>query len=317
MLPKMKYLITLLFSLAVIWGCENHMDRAEKYVGEGEIKEAIEQYQLALEDKQGKERAEICARIGDLYFPKDTAEAIRWYWEAIMGAPDDPHLYIKLGEVFSQKEEVDSALWYYSKALELGKDEVVKERITCQLEELEFRKAKKTNTLEAYIDFQTKYPDSKYKGQVDDLAFRIVKSKPTLRKVNKFKEVFSDSRHLQEVKAIGKNLEKKMIAKKVKEIHKSPEAGDLPSPEPISKVSGKMTEIDTENDTPYILTVYYVGPETLSVSFKPHKKKNVSLLPGTYRVAAEADNPMVIPFKGTHTFEKGWSYESRFYIITY
>ncbi|MCK4404292.1 MAG: hypothetical protein KAW02_04310 [candidate division Zixibacteria bacterium] len=315
MLPKIKYVIALLFCLTVTWGCESHLEKAEKYGKEGKIAEAIKEYELALEGKGGKEATDICLRIVDLYLGEDTVKAIYWCQETVRHAPRESTPYIRLAEIFSGKDEVDSALWYYSKAQGFTSDEAEKEKISSLIEGLDFRKAKKIGTFQACIEFAKKYPHSKYKEQAQELAFHIVKSKPTVEKVKKFLEVFSDSKNVDEVKKIGKDLEKRRIAEKVNRIHKDTTAGELHPPDGTDEnLPGGKVKIDTENDTQYLLRVYYVGPETLSVFFQPRQTKTIELSGGNYQVAAEVDNPTVNPFKGTHAYKEGWSYTSRFYI---
>ena len=163
MSPKIKCLIALLLCLTATWGCETHVEKAEKYVKEGKIADAIEEYKLALQDKEGKEGANICIGIADLYLSEDTTQAVQWCQKAIRRDPEDPTPYIRLGEVFSSKDEVDSALWYYSKAQELTTDEAERKKIGSLIEELDFRKAKGIGTFQVYIEFGRKHPDSKYK----------------------------------------------------------------------------------------------------------------------------------------------------------
>ena len=316
MLSKTKCLITLVFCLTFALCCENHMERAKKHAEDGRIKEAIEEYKLALQGKEGKEAADISLLIADLCLREDTAEAVKWCWDAIKYDPEGYTPYIKLGEVFFEKEEIDSALWYYSKVLELSKDEEIKGGVSSKIEDLDFKKVKKTNTLEACIDFDSKHKDCKYKEQVEDLAFHIVKSKPTPEKVNEFLKVFPKSKYRGKLEKIGKDLEKRTIAEKVNKIHRDPDAGELPPPERIpTDEPGEKVVTNIENDTKYKLTVYYVGPETLSVFFQPRQTKTVKLTGGIYRVAAEVNNPAVNPFKGTNTYERGYLYTVRYYIV--
>lgn len=71
--------------------------------------------------------------------------------------------------------------------------------------------------------------------------------------------------------------------------------------------------ITVENDTQFILTVYYSGAESRTVNIFPGQKSTVTLKNGSYRIAASVPPAGIKPFAGSQSFTGG-DYEVGFVI---
>lgn len=110
--------------------------------------------------------------------------------------------------------------------------------------------------------------------------------------------------------------EKAKIDTEIAEIAEQ-EHGYLPPPSAQSsqQLEGKA-EYTITNDTPYTLTVLLSGPTTRSISLSTHATENITLEPGTYKIAAKVDASSVTPFYGEDALVGDTRYTVSFYIKT-
>jgi peptidyl-prolyl cis-trans isomerase A (cyclophilin A) len=69
-----------------------------------------------------------------------------------------------------------------------------------------------------------------------------------------------------------------------------------------------------ENGTDYTLTVWFGGPAEQKITLPPKGTRELTLPPGTYKVAARVTAPNVLPFFGVQSYSSGQGYTSHFYI---
>jgi hypothetical protein len=113
--------------------------------------------------------------------------------------------------------------------------------------------------------------------------------------------------------AAGQNAEATEIDQQVAQILAG-EHGTLPPVQAIRiDPAAQSAEMQIENDTDYVLTVFYSGPTHRSVVVSPHGRQSVTLGIGTYGVAAMVSASDVQPFAGSQSLQGG-EYGTSFYI---
>jgi len=112
--------------------------------------------------------------------------------------------------------------------------------------------------------------------------------------------------------------------------------GQLPQPPLVGGVAaGGEAEVTILNDTPYVLTVLIGSPNQVTVTIDKcptcatygtagplfcqedgRPRQTIRVKPGTMKVAAQVDNPSVIPFSGEWTLSADSAYFNCFFIVT-
>ncbi len=72
-----------------------------------------------------------------------------------------------------------------------------------------------------------------------------------------------------------------------------------------SFASEETSKVIIENRTEYDLTQYMSGPEHRLIKLEKNSKTEIEIVSGSYRIAAELDNPDLYPFYGEMTYEEG------------
>ena len=106
-------------------------------------------------------------------------------------------------------------------------------------------------------------------------------------------------------------IEKRIIDLEVKKIAAG-EFGEMPKAQPLS-YGGAAAEVTVENQTGYVLTVRYSGPDSKKLVIPVGATHSVSLPPGDYQIAASVSAANVSNYYGKDTM-KGGKYSSNFFI---
>jgi hypothetical protein len=106
------------------------------------------------------------------------------------------------------------------------------------------------------------------------------------------------------------------INSEVDSIQASGQYSPLPAPQAIAPAVslGSTVSRKFENATGYTVTVDLAGPETKEVVLAPGGTQALNLMPGTYKVAAKAQAPNVLPFFGIQNYAAGYEYTSQLVI---
>jgi hypothetical protein len=89
--------------------------------------------------------------------------------------------------------------------------------------------------------------------------------------------------------------------------------GDMPPPEVAGSSSRGRTTMAVTNGTGSVLSFYYAGPASGTLTLAPGAVQNLSLSPGRYELAARVSAPNVIPFYGVEDLLSA-TYTETFYI---
>jgi tetratricopeptide (TPR) repeat protein len=112
----------------------------------------------------------------------------------------------------------------------------------------------------------------------------------------------------------------------------SSEYAELPEFTVISELAGGLATIEIRNACPYILTVFFSGPESKAISIMPHPDAHTYLFPpifdpspwqagtiqmepGEYQLAAKVSDPSIAPYYGTVSFASDEKNTCYFYIL--
>ncbi len=107
-------------------------------------------------------------------------------------------------------------------------------------------------------------------------------------------------------------IEKRIIDLEVQKIAGA-EHGKMPAMQPV-RLGGSAAEIEITNNTGYILTVRYSGPDSRKVVIPKEGKRTLSLMPGKYQVAASVDSATVTNYYGEATLQAA-KYNESFYTM--
>ncbi len=141
----------------------------------------------------------------------------------------------------------------------------------------------------------------------EDLWNNAQKNK-TLFSFNKYLKKYPNGKYKTEA-------EKGMIDYEVKDIF-SKDHGKLPPMDasmPKGGKKGKTSNVEIKNDTKYVLTVRYSGPQSAKVDIKAGEKKSIILLNGDYKTTASVNSEHVKHFGSIEKLE-GMNYNTEFYI---
>ncbi len=162
-----------------------------------------------------------------------------------------------------------------------------------QLEDLNSWKSAETSneisTVESYI---SSHPNGKYlalasqkirtlKNENEQSAYNNAVSVNTPSVWTKFIEDYPERNDINEIK-------KKIIRAEIAEIRSSSNVSSLPSSYQTDNGYSKNSTVSITNNTGYLLTVRYSGPDVTSVAIPAGGTRKVYLLSGTYQVGATA-----------------------------
>jgi outer membrane protein assembly factor BamD (BamD/ComL family) len=174
------------------------------------------------------------------------------------------------------------------------------------------------NSYKSYLDFFEKYPNSSYAKAAEE-KMKSIENKDwdntrrfnTIKSYTDYMKKYPNGEHF-------KSAEKAIIDIEVDNIF----MGEYSALPPMSKgSSGKsynysLNSIDVTNNTQYILTIRYSGPESKKIVLLPNDNTSITLLNGTYKIAASVNASNVSNYAGTEHLTGG-QFSSEYYIQTY
>lgn len=171
-----------------------------------------------------------------------------------------------------------------------------------------------------FISYLDKYPDvppftelaKKRLDEVDDALWESCLEWDAKLAYRMYLRTFPDGRH-------AKDAERRQVDLEVAEMFKQ-NNGALPQMEGVrpsnpDRLKLGYSVIDVLNDTKYTLTLYYSGPDSKIVHFKPGEEKSFEMMDGNYRVVASVNAWDVTRYAGTAKLES-MIYSSSFFIET-
>ncbi len=99
-----------------------HLQEGRKYLEEGELQQARQKFQYAIEfdDQLGW----AYFYLGDIHDRSGEEEqAMRYYYQALEVEPDVPNFSYRLGHKYFQKQDYETAIMYFERVLELDPSE--------------------------------------------------------------------------------------------------------------------------------------------------------------------------------------------------
>lgn len=183
----------------------------------------------------------------------------------------------------------------------------------------EWEKATTLNNYKAYKNFYSLYPNSSYantaKSRMEMIESRDWRKANSSNSISGYKNYISNYPNTE----MADIARKRIIDLEVENIFKG-DYGYLP---PMNKTSTfgygqtrpKTNTIEIENDTRYVLTVWYSGNTSKKIILNPGQNSTFSLPNGSYKVAASVKASNVTNYAGNENLSGG-SYESKFYIET-
>ena len=150
----------------------------------------------------------------------------------------------------------------------------------------------------------------------DDLAFFVVRDGESMLVGARLPESRSAAQSLlHKATPEGDNsLSLGDIAGEIEKIRRGPHESMPPaeaSPGGIGEPS-----LTVENGTKYTLTILLSGPTSQKLQIVPGGSQSISIIPGSYEMAARVSDPNVIAFYGNESFDIGSKYSENFYIST-
>ncbi|MCA0361908.1 MAG: hypothetical protein LCH41_12760 [Armatimonadetes bacterium] len=98
---------------------------------------------------------------------------------------------------------------------------------------------------------------------------------------------------------------------------KAGSASSLPPPSKTGFTSSdREPSVEIHNDTKYALDLTYTGTTSRFFRLAPGESRTVTFRPGKYRAIVSAKTSSVSPFRGQYTFEPGYVYSLKYYIVT-
>ena len=184
-------------------------------------------------------------------------------------------------------------------------------------EEQAWNHSRLINSTFAYDNFLKSYPKSKFAYEARN-RIKNLKEEKDWYNTEKVGSIGAYKNHIKKY-PYGKystKAKKKIIDLEVDEIFEG-DHGTLP---PMNQVSTRYNYATTNkleifNDTKYILTVRYSGPESKKAVIYPRKKSTITLKNGSYRITASVNAASVQNYAGTEKLEGG-EYSEKFYIKT-
>lgn len=193
--------------------------------------------------------------------------------------------------------------------------------IVCMLSAREYEKALKENSEYGWLKFKESVPEKYWRDADDKLSeiyhqlwgteYRAWKSATTENSVasySKYLDLYPKGAH-------ARRAEKKLVDMSVRDIFGANAYGELPPMNKTYSSTSSTSKISVNNDTGYVLTLMYSGPDSRRMIISPHTRKSITLINGTYRIAASVNASDVSPFAGTETITGG-GYDVSYYIST-
>lgn len=152
--------------------------------------------------------------------------------------------------------------------------------------------AETSNDISKVENYISLHPKGKYvigaikkidnlKSKNEQTAYNNAVNKNSSSIWTRFLEDYPNRNDIEEIK-------KEIIKDEINEITGSSDVGSLPSSYQTDNGYSENTTINISNNTSYILTVRYSGPDITSVSISPGNSKTVYLKSGNYQVGATA-----------------------------
>lgn len=200
---------------------------------------------------------------------------------------------------------------YYSSKEALAAKNLLK-TVNPKIEELVFNRAESHNGINSLESYIQQYPDGKFvkdaKDLIEDRSWQLLdtNSKAAL---TSFISNYPNSIHIADVK----NL---IIKDEVNDVFQTGNYNRLP---PLSRISSDNSDLDNsnskitiENNTNYLLTILYSGPEQQRIVISNNEKRSVWLANGSYRIVAYVNATNVSSYAGEE--ELNGEYASSYYI---
>lgn len=185
----------------------------------------------------------------------------------------------------------------------------------------EYEKAVSENSEYGWLKFKESVPEKYWRDADEKLSeihyqlwgteYRAWKSatrENSVASYSKYLDLYPKGAH-------ARSAEKNLVDMSVRDIFGTNAYGELP---PMNKTYGSTSstsKISVSNDTGYVLTLMYSGPDSRRMIISPHSQKSITLINGTYRIAASVNATDVRPFAGTETLTGG-GYDVSYYIST-
>jgi predicted nucleic acid-binding Zn-ribbon protein len=198
--------------------------------------------------------------------------------------------------------------------------------------------------LEKCLEIVDNYPDSVWESAADNMlketppeqlfdeAFKLQEDENFDRAIRLYQAIVDYHSNSNYAEAAEKAIVDCEVAKIAVAEH-----GELPSFESTGTVTAEGNAVvEVRNAAPYVLTILFSGPESKSITLKPHPEAKVyssfiTMLPGwypknwtqttieleagTYKIAAKVDDPDVTPWYGEEDFNSDEKYEELFYVV--
>ena len=145
------------------------------------------------------------------------------------------------------------------------------------------------------------------KWSTDNFAWREATRLNTSFAYKKYLELFPNGIRVNQAK-------KSVIDREVDEIF-GKDHGRLPAMDKALQGSGSSSDISVYNNTSYTLTIRYSGAESKSIDIPSRSRQSISLINGTYRIAASVNAANVRNYAGSESLTGG-NYNVEYYINT-
>lgn len=178
-----------------------------------------------------------------------------------------------------------------------------------------YKKALSTNTLESLEKYIADNPKGRFVNECKKNIALVIKENEqkdyenalTTTSSYTLEEFISKYPNHKSVKS----FRKKLIDLEVNEIYGDRNTGQLPSFDRNSSSNSSYSVIEIENDTQCNLVVRYSGADTKMIEIPAGAIRSISMLSGTYRIAASACGSN---YAGTENLQG--SYSTKYYITT-
>jgi len=175
---------------------------------------------------------------------------------------------------------------------------------------------KQENAIESFKAFINKYPNTTYSDssaqaiqKIEDDIWEGVLVLNTVEAYQNYIIAYPDSKFV-------KLAEMKIIDFEVDQVFKG-KYGKMPAMQRSGSYSEDLNsnQVEVYNNTSYILTVLYSGPESKKIELPSRQRIEFNLPNGKYRIAASVDASNVQKFAGTENLTGG-EYDVEYYIYT-
>jgi len=82
----------------------------------------------------------------------------------------------------------------------------------------------------------------------------------------------------------------------------------------VNKVKMKNPKVELKNGSAFEVKVYMEGPSRQQIALHPTSAKTITLVPGTYTIAAKSSDPKAKPYTTEQEYKAGKSYKALFYM---